>query len=78
MLTRLAVAEQRTNEAAALLSRGPVDLVDRVRQVLDDAKNAGKAQKAGMDELADLLGERLAAGSGVRVLHRDDGDAAFQ
>lgn len=77
VLARLAAAEQRTNAAAALLSRGPVDLVACVERVLEDAKTAGKARQAIADELADTLGASLAAGSGVRILHRDEGDAAF-
>lgn len=77
VLHRLAVAESRTAEAATLLSRGPADLVDGVQRLLDDTKAASKARQAVLDELADTLGAALAVRPGVRILHRDDGDAAF-
>jgi Ser-tRNA(Ala) deacylase AlaX len=77
VVRRLLAQERRVAEIGGLVSRGVAEVVDGVRAALEDGKAATRGRKALSDELADLLGAQLAAGQGVRALHRDDADGAF-
>ncbi|MEZ4236253.1 MAG: alanyl-tRNA editing protein [Myxococcota bacterium] len=77
VLARLVAAEAQRAELGALLSRGGDELGAGVRAALDAATAPAKARAAAEAELADALGAALAAGQGVRALHRPTGDAAL-
>lgn len=78
VLHHLHRAERVLAEAGGLLSRGPTDLVDGVRKLVEDGKAGARAHKLVLDELADALGAALAAQPGpVRAAHRGEGDITF-
>jgi misacylated tRNA(Ala) deacylase len=77
VLGRLVAAEAQRAELGALLSRSASDLTAGVAAALEDAKAQAKARVALEGELADALGVALAAGTGLRTLHRASGDPAL-
>ncbi len=78
VMARLRAAEAALARAGSIVSRGLFDVPDGVAQLFEQARAAGKALAATQAELADALGAELARQPGpVRVLHRDEGDAAF-